>query len=94
LLSNELLFGHRVVCPSNSCPDNVGKPLNVIVSQPTTDSMDRMAEQLAKMVAPFKTTAWDGLHGSLVLVLDDADYAMVIKNIFILLAAPHQTDHN
>jgi hypothetical protein len=63
------------------------KLLDVIVSQPTTKSMDRMTEQIAQMVAPVKTTTWGGLHGSLALVLDDADYAMVTKNI-ITLAAP------
>jgi hypothetical protein len=61
------------------------KPLDVIVGQPTTDSMDRMMEQMAQMVANVKTTTWGGLHGSLVLILDDADYATVTKNIFTLL---------
>jgi hypothetical protein len=56
------------------------KLLNVIVSQPTTKSMDRMTEQMAQMVDPVKTTAWGGLHGSLALVLDDKDYATVTKN--------------
>jgi hypothetical protein len=63
------------------------KPLNVIVGQPITKSMDRMTEQVAQMVAPVKTTAWGGLHGSLALVLDDVDYATVTKNI-VTLAAP------
>jgi hypothetical protein len=63
------------------------KPLDVIVGQPTTKSMDRMMEQIVQMVAPVKTTAWGGLHGSLALVLDDADYTTVTKNI-ITLAAP------
>jgi hypothetical protein len=62
------------------------KPLDVIVGQPTTNSVDRMTEQMAQMVAPVKTTAWGGLHGSLALVLDNADYAMVTKNIITLLA--------
>jgi hypothetical protein len=61
------------------------KPLDVIVSQPTTKSMDRMTEQLAQMVAPVKTTAWGSLHGSLALVLDNADYATVTINIVTLL---------
>ncbi len=65
----------------------LAKPLNVIVGQPTTKSMDRMMEQMAQMVAPVKTTAWGGLDGSLALVLDDADYATVTKNI-VTLAAP------
>jgi hypothetical protein len=42
---------------------------------------------MARMVTPVKTTAWGSLHGSLALVLDDADYAMVTKNI-VTLAAP------
>jgi hypothetical protein len=39
------------------------------------------------MVAPVKTTIWGGLHGSLALVLNDADYATVTKNI-VTLSAP------
>jgi hypothetical protein len=62
------------------------KPLDVIVGQPTTKSMDMMTEQRAQMVAPVKTTTWGGLHGSLALILDDADYAMVTKNIVTLVA--------
>ncbi len=65
----------------------LAKPLDVIVGQPTTVSMDRMMEQIAQMVAPVNTTTWGGLHGSLALVLDDADYATVTKNI-VTLAAP------
>jgi hypothetical protein len=49
------------------------KPLDTIVGQPTTESMDQMTEQMAQMVAPVKTTAWGGLHGSLALALDDVD---------------------
>ncbi len=48
--------------------------------------MDKMTMQMTQMVAPVKTTVWGGLHGSLALVLDDANYAMVIKNIIALLA--------
>ena len=48
-----------------------------IVGQPTTKSMDQMMKQLAQMVAPVKTTAWGGLHGSLALVLDVTEYAIV-----------------
>ncbi len=49
--------------------------------------MDRMSKQMAQMVALVKTTAWGGLHVSLALVLDDADYAMVTKNIITLAAS-------
>jgi hypothetical protein len=64
----------------------LAKPLDVIVGQPTTKSMDRMTEQMAQMVAPVKTPPWGGLHGSLALVLNDVDYATVAKDIFTLLA--------
>jgi hypothetical protein len=53
----------------------VAKPLNTMVGQPTTKSMDWMMERMAQMVAPIKTTAWGRLHGSLALVLDDVNYA-------------------
>jgi hypothetical protein len=53
------------------------KPLDTIVGQPTTESMDQMTEQMVQMVPPFKTTAWGGLHGALALVLNDANYATV-----------------
>jgi hypothetical protein len=65
----------------------LAKLLDVIVRQPTTKSIDRMTEQMAHMVAPVKTTAWGGLHGSLALFLHDADYATVTKNI-VTLSAP------
>ncbi len=41
---------------------------------------------MAQMVAPVKTTPWGGLHGSPALVIDNADYAKVTKNIVTLLA--------
>jgi hypothetical protein len=55
------------------------KPLDTIVGQPTTKSMDRMMEQMTQMVAAIKTTAWGGLHGSLALVLNDVDYATITR---------------
>jgi hypothetical protein len=33
------------------------KPLDIIVGQPTTETMNKMVEQIAQMVAPIKTTA-------------------------------------
>ena len=63
------------------------KPLDVIVRQPTTKSMDRMTEQMAQMVAPVKSTAWGGQHGLLALVLDDAEYALITKNLIKLADA-------
>jgi hypothetical protein len=64
----------------------LAKPLDIFVGQPTTESIDRMTKQMAQMVAPVKTTAWGGLHGSLALVLDNTDYATVTQNIVTLLA--------
>ncbi len=57
----------------------VAKPLDIIIRQPTTETMNKMVEQMAQMVAPVKTTAWGGCHGSLALVLDDADYSSITK---------------
>jgi hypothetical protein len=55
------------------------KPLNTIVGQSTTESMDRMMEHMAQIVAPVKTTAWVELHGSLALVLDDVNNATLTR---------------
>jgi hypothetical protein len=57
----------------------VAKPLNVIVGQLTTETMNKMVEQMAQMVAPVKTTVWGGCHGSLALVLDNTDYSSITK---------------
>ncbi len=52
----------------------LAKPLDVIVGQPTTKSMNKMMEQMAQMVAPVKTFTWGGQRGLLALVLDNMDY--------------------
>jgi len=57
----------------------VAKPLDVIVGQPTTETMNKMVVQMAQMVALVKTSAWGGCHGSLALVLDDAEYSSITK---------------
>jgi hypothetical protein len=57
----------------------VAKPLDIIVGQPTTDTMNKMIEQMAQMIAPVKTTTWGGHHGSLALVLNDMDYSSITK---------------
>ena len=49
----------------------VAKSLDVIIGQLTMETMNKMVEQMAQIVAPVKTTAWEGHHGSLALVLDD-----------------------
>jgi len=38
------------------------KPLDVIVGQPTTETMNKMEEQMTQMVALVKTSAWGGRH--------------------------------
>jgi hypothetical protein len=55
------------------------KPLDLIIGQPTTETMNKMVEQMTQIVAPVKTTAWEGCHGSLMLVLDKADYSNITK---------------
>jgi hypothetical protein len=67
------------------------KPLDVIVRQPTTKTMNRMNKQMAQMVVPIKTTAWGGLHGLLALVLDEVEYALIAKKCDQNSRHPHQT---
>lgn len=55
-------------------------PLDIIVGQPTTQSMNLMTDQLAKMCAAVRTTAFGGKHGSLAAVLDDPEYQTVTTN--------------
>jgi hypothetical protein len=68
------------------------KPLDVIIGQPTTKSMNKMMEQMAQMVAPVKTTAWGGRHSSLALVLDDTDYKSITKSTTQTTALVTQPD--
>ena len=68
------------------------KPLNVIVGQPTTDTMNKMVEQMTQMVAPVKTSVWGGLHGSLTLVLDGAGYTTITKGAITSTAPVAQPD--
>ena len=58
---------------------NTRLPLDIIVGKPTMDTMNKMVEQMAQMVAQVKTSAWGGLHGTLSLVLDDTDYTTITK---------------
>ncbi len=55
------------------------KPLVIIIGHPTTETMNKMKEQMARMVAPVKTTTWGGCHGPLALVLDNANYSNITK---------------
>ena len=71
--------------PGTSCRETVratmmALPLDIIVGQPTTQTMNLMTEQLAKMCAAVRTTAFGGKHGSLASVLDDQEYRAVTAN--------------
>jgi hypothetical protein len=89
LSSRNTRFFHHVI--QQQSPDELvhqtvslimaAKPLDIIVGQPTTKTMNKMVEQMAQIVAPAKTTAWEGggRHGSLTLVLNDVDYSSITK---------------
>ncbi len=68
------------------------KPLDVIVGQSTTKSMNKTMEQMAQMVAPIKMTAWGGRHGLLALVLEDTDYKSITKSTMQTTALDTQPD--
>ena len=68
------------------------KPLDVIVDQPTTDTMNKMVEQMAQTVARVKTSVWGGLHGSFALVLDDVNYTTITKGTVTSTAPVAQPD--
>ncbi len=68
------------------------KPLDIIVGQPTTKSMNKMTEQMAQMVASVKMTAWGSRHGLLALVLDNTDYKSITKSTMQTTALVTQPD--
>ncbi len=49
-------------------------PLDKVVGQPTTSTVNHLQQQIAKIAAAVKTTSWGGRHGHLALVLTDAEY--------------------
>ena len=55
-------------------------PLDKIVGQPTTSTVNHLRQQIAKIVAAVKTTSWGGRHGHLALMLNDAEYRTVTGN--------------
>jgi hypothetical protein len=70
------------------------KPLDVIVGQPTTETMYKMVEQMVQLVAPTKTTAWRGCHRSLTLVFHNADYSSITKGNILSTKPVTQPDAN
>ena len=55
-------------------------PLDKIIGQPTTSTVNHLRQQIAKIAAAVKTTSWGGRHGHLALVLTDAEYRTVTGN--------------
>jgi hypothetical protein len=60
-------------------------PLDKIVGQPTTSTVNHLRQQIAKIAAAVKTTSWGGRHGHLALVLNDAEYRTVTGNPDIII---------
>ena len=55
-------------------------PLDRIIRQPTTKTMNIMTKQMAKMVSAVKTTKWRGKQRSLPLILGGDDYITVTRD--------------
>ena len=57
------------------------KPLDMIIGQPTTQTMNLTMDQITKMVATVRRIAWGDKHSCLVLILDDANYIVAIRSV-------------
>ncbi len=57
------------------------KPMDVIVGQPSTETMGKMMGQMAQMVASVKTITREGHlhHGLHASVIDNVDYLSITK---------------
>jgi hypothetical protein len=55
-------------------------PLDKIVGQPTTSTVNHLRQQIPKIAAAVKTTSRGGRHGHLALVLTNAEYRTVTGN--------------
>jgi hypothetical protein len=60
-------------------------PLDKIVGQPTTSTVNHLRQQIAKIAAAIKTTSWGGRHGHLALVLTNAEYRTITGNPDIVI---------
>ncbi len=49
-------------------------PLDKVIGQSTTSTINHLRQQIAKIAAAVKTTSWGGRHGHLALLLNDAEY--------------------
>ena len=52
-------------------------PLDRMIGQPTTTTVNHLKQQIAKIAAAVKTTKWGGRPGHLALVLDNTSYQAV-----------------
>ena len=50
-------------------------PLDKIIGQPTTTTVNHLKQQLAKLASAVKTSKWGGAHRHLPLVIGDTKYA-------------------
>jgi hypothetical protein len=55
-------------------------PLDKIIGQPTTSTVNHLQQQIATIAAAVKTTSWGGRHGHLALVLTGTEYRRVTGN--------------
>ena len=60
-------------------------PLDKILGQPTTSTVNQLRQQIAKIAAAVKTTSWGERHGHLALVLNEAEYRSVTGNPTIVI---------
>ena len=55
-------------------------PLDKVIGQPMTSTVNHLWQQIAKIMAAVKTTSWGGQHGHLALVLTNAKYRSITGN--------------
>jgi hypothetical protein len=60
-------------------------PLDKIIRQPTTSTVNHLRQQIVKIAAAIKTTRWGGRHGRLALVLTNAEYRSIMANPDIIV---------
>ena len=67
-------------------------PLDKIIGQPTTTTVNHLKQQIAKIAAAVKTTKWGGRHGHLALVLNNTSYHAVTDNATLPDGSANDTD--
>ena len=67
-------------------------PLDKIIGQPTTTTVNHLKQQITKIAAAVKTTKWGGRHRHLALVLDNMSYQAVTGNATLPDGSTNNTD--